>query len=134
MEKVLFEGSHGARVETVLARYRTGFTSLCVSTQVGCGLGCTFCATGAVGLVRNLSADEICAQVLAFQYCADSVGGTDGVGGIDSVAFMGMGEALANPHTFTALEMLTHPDLYAHEPAPAHGVNGGFRTRAATAG
>ncbi len=115
VEKVLFEGRHGARVETVLARYRTGFTSLCVSTQVGCGLGCTFCATGAVGLVRNLSADEICAQVLAFQL-RDSVGGIDGVGGIDSVAFMGMGEALANPHTFTALEMLTHPDLYAMSP------------------
>ena len=48
--------------------------------------------------------------------CATRVGGIDGVGGIDSVAFMGMGEALANPHTFTALQMLTHPDLYAMSP------------------
>jgi 23S rRNA (adenine-C8)-methyltransferase len=106
VRKVLFEGRHGARVETVLASYRSGFTSLCVSTQVGCGLGCTFCATGAVGLVRNLGADEICDQVLAFQLHDR----------IDSVAFMGMGEALANPHTFAALEMLSHPELHAMSP------------------
>jgi 23S rRNA (adenine-C8)-methyltransferase len=107
VEKVLFESRHGARIETVYSRYNTGWTSLCVSTQVGCGLGCTFCATGAVGLVRNLTADEICDQVLHFAHRQ---------GGVDSVSFMGMGEALANPHTFTALELLQRKDFHAMSP------------------
>lgn len=106
VEKLLFESRQGARIETVFARYRSGWTSLCVSTQVGCGLGCTFCATGAVGLVRNLGVDEICDQVLHFA-CREPV---------DSVAFMGMGEALANPHTFAALRQLSDPDHHAMSP------------------
>ena len=119
VEKVLFESGGGARIETVLARYRTGWTSLCVSTQVGCGLGCTFCATGAVGLVRNLTADEICDQVLYFRSRRDAAAtAADGVrqGVVDSVSFMGMGEALANPHTFAALQQLTDKDAYAMSP------------------
>lgn len=103
VEKVLFQSAQGARIETVLATYRAGWTSLCVSSQVGCGLGCTFCATGAVGLVRNLTADEICDQVLHFAP-------------VDSIAFMGMGEALANPHTFTALSLLTDPRYHRVSP------------------
>lgn len=106
VEKTLFENDNGARIETVLARYRTGWTSLCLSTQVGCGLGCTFCATGAVGLVRNLTPDEICDQVLYHQQ----------QGPVDSIAFMGMGEALANPHTFPALDVLTHKDYFGLSP------------------
>lgn len=106
VEKVLFGNPSGARIETVLSRYRSGLTSLCLSTQVGCGLGCTFCATGAVGLVRNLTADEICDQVLYFARSES----------VDSVAFMGMGEALANPHSFDALDLLTSPDLFGLAP------------------
>lgn len=106
VEKLLFESRQGARIETVLARYRSGWTSLCVSTRVGCGLGCTFCATGAVGLVRNLTVDEICDQVL-YVACRERV---------DSVAFMGMGEALANPHTFAALRQLADPAHHALSP------------------
>lgn len=114
VEKVLFESASGARIETVHARYRPGWTSLCVSTQVGCGLGCTFCATGAVGLVRNLTADEICDQVLHFR--ARQGTASEGQGQVDSVAFMGMGEALANPHTFAALDLLTGKDYHAMSP------------------
>lgn len=106
VEKALFANPLGARIETVLSRYRSGLTSLCLSTQVGCGLGCTFCATGAVGLVRNLTADEICEQVLYF--CRHEP--------VDSVAFMGMGEALANPHTFDALGLLTSPEAFGLAP------------------
>jgi 23S rRNA (adenine-C8)-methyltransferase len=106
VEKALFANPRGARIETVLSRYRSGLTSLCLSTQVGCGLGCTFCATGAVGLVRNLTADEICEQVLYFARHEP----------IDSVAFMGMGEALANPHTYDALDLLTSPDAFGLAP------------------
>jgi len=101
VQKVLFETSTGARLETVLARYRAGWSSICVSSQAGCGLGCTFCATGAVGLVRNLTADEIYAQVMHPHWRK-----TDEARPV-SVAFMGMGEALANPHVFAALQLLT---------------------------
>lgn len=120
VEKVLFTGPHEtrgqeARVETVLLRYRgrrrgrsrpRAWSSLCLSAQVGCGLGCTFCATGALGLVRNLTADEICDQVLHFRLRTR----------VDSVAFMGMGEAPANPHTFPALEMLSAPEFFGLAP------------------
>ena len=101
VEKVLFETPSRVRLETVLSRYRAGWSSMCVSSQAGCGLGCTFCATGAIGLVRNLAADEIYAQVMYPHWRKD--GGTLPA----SVAFMGMGEALANPHVFGALQLLT---------------------------
>jgi 23S rRNA (adenine-C8)-methyltransferase len=113
VEKVLFESRTGARIESVLTHYRSGFTSLCISTQVGCGLGCTFCATGAVGLVRNLTADEICDQVLYFRARNLRESRTPG---LDSIAFMGMGEALANPHTFPALHLLTSKDFFGISP------------------
>ncbi|MEV5764756.1 radical SAM protein [Micromonospora sp. NPDC052213] len=74
---------------------------MCISSQAGCGLGCTFCATGAVGLVRNLTADEIVAQVMHPHWTRE------GLPRPASVAFMGMGEALANPHVFDALTLLT---------------------------
>ncbi|MFI6426800.1 radical SAM protein [Promicromonospora sp. NPDC050880] len=103
VEKVLFAAESGARIETVVSHYRTGWDSMCVSSQAGCGLGCTFCATGAVGLVRNLTADEITAQVMHPRWTCD------GLPRPASVAFMGMGEALANPHVFDALTLLTDP-------------------------
>lgn len=101
VEKVLFESQPGIRFETVLSRYRAGWSSICVSSQAGCALGCTFCATGAVGLARNLAADEIYAQVLHPHWRRS------GTAAPESVAFMGMGEALANPHLFGALDLLT---------------------------
>jgi 23S rRNA (adenine-C8)-methyltransferase len=103
VEKVLFRTRSGARVETVLSRYRAGWSSVCVSTQAGCGLACSFCATGAMGLDRNLSADEICAQVVHRRWSAEPGGAPK------SVAFMGMGEALANPSLLAALSVLTTP-------------------------
>ncbi|WP_433355787.1 radical SAM protein [Microtetraspora malaysiensis] len=101
VEKVLFAAESGARIETVVSHYRAGWDSMCVSSQAGCGLGCTFCATGAVGLVRNLTADEIVAQVMHPYWTRE------GLPRPASVAFMGMGEALANPHVFDALTLLT---------------------------
>ncbi|MFI2490466.1 radical SAM protein [Promicromonospora kroppenstedtii] len=103
VEKVLFAAESGARIETVVSHYRAGWDSMCVSSQAGCGLGCTFCATGAVGLVRNLTADEITAQVMHPRWTRE------GLPRPGSVAFMGMGEALANPHVFDALTLLTDP-------------------------
>ncbi|SEL58293.1 23S rRNA m(2)A-2503 methyltransferase [Parapedobacter koreensis] len=97
VEKVLFETQLGARIETVRSHYRAGWTSMCISSQAGCGLGCTFCATGAMGLMKNLTCDEICAQVF-HPYWQKQLP--------DSIAFMGMGEALANPDVFMAIDTM----------------------------
>lgn len=110
LEKVLFSSESGARIETVVSHYRSSWDSMCVSSQAGCGLGCTFCATGAVGLIRNLTADEIVAQVMHPQWTRQ------GLPRPASVAFMGMGEALANPHVFDALTLLTSPDYAGYSP------------------
>ncbi len=105
--KHLFELPDRQRVEAVAIKYRAGWESFCISSQSGCGLACTFCATGAIGLKRNLTADEITDQVLYFHLPRDK---------IDSVSFMGMGEPFANPETFTALRMLIDKDLFDLSP------------------
>lgn len=101
--KVLFELHDGRRIEAVHMRYRAGHTALCISSQAGCALACAFCATGAVGFYRHLSADEIADQVLYFLQRGHRP---------KSVSFMGMGEPLANPHTFDALRLLADARLF----------------------
>jgi hypothetical protein len=105
--KVRFRLPDGPAIETVHLRYRAGWTSLCISSQAGCGLGCTFCATASLGLRRNLRADEITDQVLWFRQRGEHVG---------RVAFMGMGEPLANPHVIEAIDVLVDPALFAYGP------------------
>lgn len=99
VEKILFQTQSGSKIETVLSHYREGWKSMCISSQSGCGLGCTFCATAAMGLMKNISVDEICAQVF-HPYWKHQLP--------NSIAFMGMGEALANPNTLTAIDVLTN--------------------------
>jgi 23S rRNA (adenine2503-C2)-methyltransferase len=84
--KALFETADGRPVEAVLMRYRDGRRSLCLSSQSGCPLTCTFCATGQMKFGRNLTTSEILDQALHFRR-ADAV---------DHVVFMGMGEPLMN--------------------------------------
>jgi len=103
VSKVLFAIEGDERVEAVRLTYERGWNSYCISTQCGCGFGCRFCATGTIGLKRNLTADEITDQLLHFQLNGHA---------LDSVSFMGMGEALANPHLFDALAILTNPHLF----------------------
>ena len=88
----LFDGSH---IESVLMRYPTR-TTLCISSQVGCGMGCPFCATGKLGLTRNMSAGEILEQVrIAARMMRDGeVAG--GPGRLSNIVFMGMGEPMGN--------------------------------------
>lgn len=105
--KILFELSDGHRVEAIAMMYEAGWESFCISSQSGCGFGCTFCATGAIGLKRNLTADEITDQVLYFHLQGHE---------IDSISFMGMGEALANPDIFTALRTFTDDSLFGLSP------------------
>jgi len=85
--KYLFSLPDGETVESVLMKYHHGW-SQCLSTQVGCRMGCSFCATGKGGLVRNMTASEIYAQIEAAQ--ADH-----GVR-VSSIVLMGMGEPLDN--------------------------------------
>ena len=87
----LFDGSH---IESVLMRYPNR-TTLCISSQVGCGMGCPFCATGKLGLTRNMSTGEILEQVrVAARMMRDGeVAG--GPGRLSNIVFMGMGEPMA---------------------------------------
>jgi 23S rRNA (adenine2503-C2)-methyltransferase len=84
--KVLFRTADGHPVEAVLMRYRDGRRSICVSSQSGCPLTCTFCATGAMRFGRNLTASEILDQALHFRRIEP----------IDHCVFMGMGEPFLN--------------------------------------
>jgi 23S rRNA (adenine2503-C2)-methyltransferase len=88
--KWLLELHDGSTIETVLMRHDYG-NSVCVSTQVGCRMGCTFCASTLGGLVRNLSAGEIVEQLLNVQRMLDHEGGR-----VSSVVLMGSGEPLEN--------------------------------------
>ena len=85
--KYLFSFRDGECVESVLMQYRHGW-SICISTQVGCKMGCTFCATGKSGYSRNLTASEMLAQIEAAQ--------RDQNIRISNVVLMGMGEPLDN--------------------------------------
>lgn len=88
--KFLFELYDGYTIETVVMRHDYG-NSVCVTTQVGCRLGCTFCASTLGGLKRNLEAGEIVAQVLESQRVMDEMGER-----VSSVVVMGIGEPFDN--------------------------------------
>jgi 23S rRNA (adenine2503-C2)-methyltransferase len=107
--KALFDTADGRALEAVLMRYRdrpggavavAGRRSICVSSQSGCPLTCTFCATGAMKFARNLSASEILDQALHFRR----------IEAIDHCVFMGMGEPMLNlDNVLAACERL--PDI-----------------------
>lgn len=93
--KTLWELFDGSRVESVLMAY-PGRNTVCISSEVGCGMACPFCATGQMGLTRNLSTAEIVEQVrLAAEACASGAL-TGAPARLTNVVFMGMGEPMAN--------------------------------------
>ena len=99
--KVLFELGDGETIESVLMHYQ-GRHTVCISVQVGCAIGCPFCATGQGGLVRNLTTGEIVGQVLFFARQLARQGER-----LTNVVVMGMGEPLANYEaTWEALKRL----------------------------
>ena len=85
--KYLYGMHDGELVESVLMKYNHGY-SLCISTQVGCRMGCSFCATGLYGLTRNLTASEMLAQITSAE--------RDKGIRVSNVVLMGMGEPLDN--------------------------------------
>jgi len=107
--KFVLAAADGARIETVRIETPRRVT-LCVSSQVGCGFGCRFCRTAAMGFVRQLSAAEIVDQVYtiaAFAPLPERV----------NIVFMGMGEPLANyDQVVRAVDILTHEDGFALSP------------------
>ena len=106
--KSLWRGHDGTLVESVTMRYRVR-TTVCISSQAGCGMACPFCATGQGGLTRNLSTAEIVDQVVRAN--ADELG--RGERGVSNVVFMGMGEPLANYNrVVAAVRRLVDPAPY----------------------
>lgn len=101
--KYLFELEDGERIESVLIPEEDRLT-LCISTQVGCGLGCRFCLTGKIGLKRNLDGAEIADQVISVQRMIAPEKH------LTNIVLMGMGEPLANyDNTLKALKIITAP-------------------------
>lgn len=100
--KYLFRMPDGEYVESVLMHYHHG-TSICISTQVGCKMNCSFCATGKSGFSRNLAASEILSQVQAASLDAGER--------ISHIVLMGMGEPLDNyENVLRFLELVTSPE------------------------
>ena len=96
-EKYLFELADGNLIEGVLMKYKYGYTQ-CVSTQVGCRMGCQFCASTLNGLIRNLTSGEILSQILVVNalHKEDAVGQGAQKRAVTNVVLMGSGEPLDN--------------------------------------
>ena len=105
-KKLLFQLEDGCRIESVLIPEKSRLT-LCISTQVGCAMGCRFCLTGRKGLKRNLRTSEILNQILATRkILPDNVF-------VTNIVLMGMGEPLANyENTLRAISLMTCPDAF----------------------
>jgi 23S rRNA (adenine2503-C2)-methyltransferase len=116
--KTLWRLFDGTLVESVLMRYpktpnSAARTTMCISSQAGCGMNCPFCATGQAGLTRNLSAGEIVDQVVAGARTLSRGEVPGGPGRVNNVVFMGMGEPLAN---YNAVRRALHALI---DPSPA---------------
>ena len=106
--KLVVELRDGHRVEACVMRHEKGRTTLCVSSQVGCKMGCTFCATGTLGELGNLSAGEILEQLAHASARAN----------VRNVVFMGMGEPLNNyDEVIEACKGMTDPHAFALAPS-----------------
>ena len=110
--KMLFKLEDGKTIEAALMHYAESAgkerNTVCVSTQVGCPVGCPFCATGQQGFERNLTAGEIIDQVLYFARNLKAYGGK-----VTNIVYMGMGEPLANYEALLeAVKSLNSPDMF----------------------
>ena len=113
-EKFLFRLEDGETIESVLIPDEDRLT-LCISSQVGCAMGCRFCLTGSMGLIRNLDAGEIVDQVISVNRMIGRMSGQGGMSGkteggrrVSNIVLMGMGEPLANfDHVVDALWRIT---------------------------
>lgn len=105
--KALITLTDGLKIESVLMRHAGGRSTVCVSSQVGCPMRCGFCATGAMGFTRDLTADEIVGQVLFFARYLKAHGEER----VTNVVFMGMGEPFLNyDNVLSAVRTLNDKD------------------------
>ena len=103
-QKFLFELEDGNQIESVFMKYKYGNT-VCISTQAGCRMGCKFCASGLLGLSRNLKASEILSQVIDISKITGEK--------ISNIVLMGTGEPLDNyVNVSKFLRIIHHPDGY----------------------
>ncbi|MCX7393623.1 MAG: 23S rRNA (adenine(2503)-C(2))-methyltransferase RlmN [Planctomycetales bacterium] len=110
--KLLLKTAAGMLIESVILRVASGRTTLCVSSQIGCAAACDFCATGKMGIARNLAAAEILDQLLI----AGQLLRTE-KRSVRNVVFMGMGEPFHNEENlYQSLESLISQDLFHHSP------------------
>lgn len=107
-DKLLLTLADGSKIEAVVMGNRNRPPTLCVSSQVGCALGCRFCATGLMGFKRNLTYNELFGQIwLLFAYLRRE----KGLKAAPNIVFMGMGEPLLNrKNLFATLSAITDPD------------------------
>lgn len=120
--KYLYELHDSERIESVLMKYNHGYT-VCISTQVGCRMGCSFCASGLNGLYRNLLPSEMLAQVM--------MAGKDNGIRVSNIVLMGMGEPLDNfDNVKRFLELVSDPEGlgigYRHISLSTSGVVSGI--------
>ncbi|MEJ2261122.1 MAG: radical SAM protein, partial [Nitrosopumilaceae archaeon] len=112
--KLLLNLNDETPVESVLMQYKPKKlfghprSTICVSTQVGCAMGCVFCATGQMGFERNMKAEEIVGQVIHFAKILN-----ERKQHVTNIVFMGMGEPLANySEMIRAIQLLIHPRVF----------------------
>lgn len=99
--KYLFKLNDGHKIESVIMKYKYGNTA-CVSNQVGCKMGCNFCASAKIGFIRNLTPGEIVSQILEIEKHSKEK--------ISNVVFMGIGEPLDNyENVIKAIRLINHP-------------------------
>ncbi|KLU04498.1 Ribosomal RNA large subunit methyltransferase N [Rhodopirellula islandica] len=111
--KLLFETDSGLLIESVILRIASGRTTLCVSSQIGCAAACDFCATGKMGIAKNLATEEILDQVVQAGQILRAENRR-----LSNIVFMGMGEPLHNEANVTeAIQLLTAPDHFARSPS-----------------
>ncbi len=106
--KMLLKTQDNHHIETVIMRHDDGRNTVCISSQIGCAMGCTFCATGKMGFTRNLTAEEIVDQVIhAARYLKDKDAK------VTNIVFMGMGEPFHNTDSvFESIKILTDAELF----------------------
>ena len=108
--KLVFRTQAGFLIEAVILRIATGRTTLCVSSQIGCAANCAFCATGKMGIARDLAPNEILDQLIHANRLLREEGRR-----IRNVVFMGMGEPFHNEEAlYRALEVLHSPRCFDH--------------------
>lgn len=106
--KLIFKTHDGHLIESVVLRPKSGRTSICISSQVGCACYCSFCATGKMGFTRNLTKAEILDQITQANRMVKPEGRS-----IRNVVFMGMGEPLLNiENVFQTLDFMMDPKFY----------------------